>query len=67
MVVRSSVEDGADSAMQLIDGEGLGSGRYFDELSPAEADAQAYDGEAQRRLRALSIRLTGVGGAPGGS
>ena len=66
MVVRSSVEDGADSLMNLIDGEGLGSGRYFDELTPTEADAQAYDPEAQRALRALSARLTGVGAPPGG-
>jgi NAD(P)-dependent dehydrogenase (short-subunit alcohol dehydrogenase family) len=62
MRVMSSVEDGADSVMNLIDGEGTGSGRYFDQLEPAEADPQAYDPDAQRSLRALSVRLTGVGG-----
>lgn len=63
MPVRSSVEDGADSLMNLIDGDGLGSGGYFNQTVPARADRQAYDAEAQRALRALSIRLTGVGGA----
>jgi NAD(P)-dependent dehydrogenase (short-subunit alcohol dehydrogenase family) len=65
MVVRSSVQDGADSVMNLVDGEGLGSGLYFDETTPAEADAQAYDPEARRRLRELSRRLTGIGAGPG--
>ncbi len=62
MVVRSSVEDGADSLMNLIDGEDVGSGGYFDETRAARAHAQAYDEEAQRRLRRLSDRLTGVRG-----
>jgi len=62
MPVRSSVEDGADSLMNLIDGDGLGSGRYFDQTTPAEANEQAYDTRAQQQLRALSVRLTGVGG-----
>lgn len=62
MPVRSSVEDGADSLMNLIDGEGPGSGGYYDQTRPARANAQAYDPGAQARLRALSVRLTGAGG-----
>lgn len=62
MPVRSSVEDGADSLMNLINAEGLGSGGYFNQTAPARADAQAYDAEAQHQLRTLSVRLTGAGG-----
>lgn len=61
MPVRSSVEEGADAVMHLIEGEGLGSGRYFDQTREARADDQAYDEDARRRLRALSRRLTGAG------
>jgi NAD(P)-dependent dehydrogenase (short-subunit alcohol dehydrogenase family) len=35
-------------------------GRYFDVKDEAKADAQAYDGQARRRLRELSLRLTGL-------
>lgn len=61
MQVRSSVHDGADAVMHAIEADGLGSGRYFDQTTPAEADPQAYDEEARRRLRLLSERLTGTG------
>jgi hypothetical protein len=33
------------------------SGRYFNGLREARADSQAYDGEARRRLRELSLSL----------
>lgn len=62
MPVRSSVEDGADSLMNLIDGENVGSGGYFDQTRRSRAHAQAYDRDAQAALRALSVRLTGAGG-----
>ncbi len=62
MPVRSSVEDGADSLMNLIDGENVGSGGYFDQTRHSRAHAQAYDRDAQAALRALSVRLTGAGG-----
>jgi NAD(P)-dependent dehydrogenase (short-subunit alcohol dehydrogenase family) len=61
MRVLSSVQDGADSVMHLIEADGLGSGGYFDRTSPADAHEQAYDQDARRRLRELSRRLTGVG------
>ena len=59
MPPRSSVEDGADAVMHLIEADGLGSGGYFDQTRPARANAQAYDEDARARLRRLSERLTG--------
>jgi NAD(P)-dependent dehydrogenase (short-subunit alcohol dehydrogenase family) len=56
---RSTVDEGADAVMQLVTGD-VGSGGYFNGLRPAQADAQAYDQEARRRLRELSEELTGV-------
>jgi hypothetical protein len=46
--------------MHLITGD-VGTGRYFNGLREARADAQAYDPQARRRLRELSGKLTGVG------
>lgn len=57
---RSSVQDGADAVMNLIDGDGLGTGAYFNQMNPAQANAQAYDQRARERLRMLSYRLTGA-------
>jgi NAD(P)-dependent dehydrogenase (short-subunit alcohol dehydrogenase family) len=55
----NSVATGGAAVLRLIDGEAqeLGTGRYFDGQRPARADAQAYDAEAQRRLRELSDAL----------
>jgi hypothetical protein len=36
-------------------------GGYFDGMHPAEANAQAYDLQARRRLAQASARLTGLG------
>ena len=58
--VRSSVHDGADAVMYLINGDDLGSGRYFNQLVPADPKPQALDERARERLRLLSERLTGV-------
>ena len=60
----STVEDGAAAILQLavspaIDGK---SGLYFNVLREARADPQAYDAEARRRLRALSLKLVGLEG-----
>jgi NAD(P)-dependent dehydrogenase (short-subunit alcohol dehydrogenase family) len=65
----SSVEEGADAIMQLavaaaLDGK---SGLYFNGRRETGADAQAYDGEARRRLRNLSRELTGLSATKGGS
>ncbi len=60
----SKVEDGAEAILQLavspkLDGR---SGLYFNVLNEARANPQAYDAEARRRLRALSLELTGLKG-----
>jgi NAD(P)-dependent dehydrogenase (short-subunit alcohol dehydrogenase family) len=58
----SSVEQGAEAILHLaaspeLDGQ---TGLYFDGRRPARANAQAYDVDARRRLRELSLRLTGI-------
>jgi NAD(P)-dependent dehydrogenase (short-subunit alcohol dehydrogenase family) len=55
---RSSVFDGADAVMHLIDADDLGTGGYFNQMTPARANEQAYDEDARARLRALAARLT---------
>jgi NAD(P)-dependent dehydrogenase (short-subunit alcohol dehydrogenase family) len=61
----SSVETGADAIINLAASPALEgrSGRYFDGQRESRADAQAYDEEARRRLRALSLELTGQSSA----
>ena len=58
----SSVEEGAGAILNLAASPGLEgrSGRYFNGLREARANAQAYDDEARRRLKAISLELTGV-------
>jgi NAD(P)-dependent dehydrogenase (short-subunit alcohol dehydrogenase family) len=60
---RSSVDEGAEAVMQLAVSPELAgrSGLYFNGLQEARANEQAYDDEALRRLRELSIELTGQG------
>jgi NAD(P)-dependent dehydrogenase (short-subunit alcohol dehydrogenase family) len=58
----SSVEEGADAILKLavlpqVEGQ---SGRYFNGQREARADAQAYDADARRQLKALSFELTGL-------
>jgi NAD(P)-dependent dehydrogenase (short-subunit alcohol dehydrogenase family) len=62
---RSTVDEGADAVMQLaaspdVDGR---TGLFFNGLDIGRAGSQAYDDEARRRLRALSVELAGVGSA----
>jgi NAD(P)-dependent dehydrogenase (short-subunit alcohol dehydrogenase family) len=55
----SSLEEGVRATTHLVvdpEFEGV-TGRYFDGLREARADAQAYDPEARRRLRELSEQL----------
>jgi len=60
----SRVEDGAEAILQLAVSPALEgrSGLYFNILNEARANSQAYDAEARRRLRALSLELTGLEG-----
>lgn len=55
----SSVEEGLKATLRLVTEPALESvtGEYFDGLSLAKANAQAYDKKVQRRLTALSREL----------
>jgi NAD(P)-dependent dehydrogenase (short-subunit alcohol dehydrogenase family) len=58
----STVQDGMEATLRLVispELEGV-SGRYYDRLREARAEAQAYDPEARRRLWRLSERLAGL-------
>ncbi|MDQ7249161.1 SDR family NAD(P)-dependent oxidoreductase [Dongia sedimenti] len=54
----NTVETGADAVLALVARKGI-TGRYYDVQREARANAQAYDIEARRKLRAISMTLTG--------
>ncbi len=58
----SSVEDGADAILKQIVSEELTgkSGLFFNGQRESRAIAQVYDEEARAKLKALSMRLTGL-------
>jgi NAD(P)-dependent dehydrogenase (short-subunit alcohol dehydrogenase family) len=58
----STVEDGAAAILKLAVGPDMDgrSGLFFNGQREARADAQAYDADARRRLKALSLELTGL-------
>lgn len=58
----STVEQGAEAILHLATGADMEgrSGLYFNVLREQKADPQAYDAEARAKLRALSLRLTGL-------
>jgi NAD(P)-dependent dehydrogenase (short-subunit alcohol dehydrogenase family) len=55
---RSSVREGVEAVLSLVNAADLGGQIFFDGSRPARAHEQAYDPEARRRLRLLSERLT---------
>ena len=58
----STVQEGAEAILNLAaspDPE-THSGRYFNGLREARANPQAYDAMARRRLKAISLALTGL-------
>ena len=57
---RSTIDEGADAVMQLVDSDDYESGQYFSGLRPTRANDQAYDTGARVRLRRLSQELTGI-------
>ena len=57
---RSTIDEGADAVMRLVDSDEYASGQYFSGLRPTTANDQAYDAEARARLRRLSQELTGI-------
>ena len=58
----STVEQGAEAILNLAVSPALAgrSGLYFNGLREARAHAQVDDTEARRRLRRLSLELTGL-------
>jgi NAD(P)-dependent dehydrogenase (short-subunit alcohol dehydrogenase family) len=58
----STVEQGAEAILNLAVAPALAgrSGLYFNGLREARADRQAYDPAARKRLRELSLELTGL-------
>jgi NAD(P)-dependent dehydrogenase (short-subunit alcohol dehydrogenase family) len=58
----STVEQGGDAILHLAEGDDMAgkTGLFFNGMQPSKANAQAYDDDARRRLRALSLTLTGL-------
>ena len=58
----STVQEGIDATVRLCVDPALDgvTGVYFNVQDEARADAQAYDADAQRRLRELSDELVGA-------
>ena len=54
----SSVMDGRDAVLQLVSGEEIGNGRFYDGLEPARAHQQAYDPAVRAQLWELSREQT---------
>ena len=57
---RSTIDEGADAVMQLVDSDEYESGQYFSGLRPTRANDQAYDAGARARLKRVSQELTGI-------
>jgi NAD(P)-dependent dehydrogenase (short-subunit alcohol dehydrogenase family) len=58
----STVEEGGAAILHLATGDDMEgrSGLFFNGMHEQRANAQAYDAEARNRLRALSLKLTGM-------
>ena len=58
----STVEEGGAAILQLVESPALEgqSGLYFSGMRQSQADPQAYDAAARKRLRALSFELVGM-------
>ena len=58
----STVEQGGAAILHLVSGDDMAgrSGLFFNGLQEAKANPQAYDAAARRRLRTLSLELTGL-------
>jgi NAD(P)-dependent dehydrogenase (short-subunit alcohol dehydrogenase family) len=56
----STVEQGGDAILHLAAGDDVAanSGLFFNGMQPSQANPQAYDETARKRLRALSLELT---------
>jgi len=58
----STVAQGGEAILHLVCGDDVAdkSGLFFNGMSQAQANPQAYDEAARNRLRALSLELTGL-------
>jgi NAD(P)-dependent dehydrogenase (short-subunit alcohol dehydrogenase family) len=58
----STVEQGGEAILRLAAGDDVAgeSGLFFNGMQQAQANPQAYDADARKRLRALSLELTGL-------
>jgi NAD(P)-dependent dehydrogenase (short-subunit alcohol dehydrogenase family) len=58
----STVEQGGEAILHLVSGDDVAgkSGLFFNGMQQAQANPQAYDAAARKRLRALSFELTGL-------
>ncbi len=56
----TTIDEGADPVLQVITSPLAGSGNYWRQTTNARAADQAYDMDARRQLRELSMRLTGA-------
>ena len=61
----STVEQGGEAILHLAAGDDVAgkSGLFFNGMQQAQANPQAYDAGARKRLRALSLDLTGLSAA----
>ena len=58
LAARTTVDEGADAVMRLVTSPDVPTGQYFNGQQAARANDQAYDADARRRLRELSLALT---------
>jgi NAD(P)-dependent dehydrogenase (short-subunit alcohol dehydrogenase family) len=58
----STVEQGGDAILHLAEGDDVAgkTGLFFNGMQQSQANPQAYDEAARKRLRALSLELTGL-------
>jgi NAD(P)-dependent dehydrogenase (short-subunit alcohol dehydrogenase family) len=58
----STVEQGGAAILHLVEGNDVAgkTGLFFNGMNEMKANAQAYDATARKRLRELSLRLTGL-------
>ena len=58
----STVEQGGEAILHLVAGDDVAgkTGLFFNGMQPSQADPQAYDEAARKRLRTLSLELTGL-------
>jgi NAD(P)-dependent dehydrogenase (short-subunit alcohol dehydrogenase family) len=58
----STVEQGGAAILHLVSGDDVAnrSGLFFNGMNEIKANAQAYDAQARAKLKALSLKLTGL-------